>query len=96
MMNSRLSVCRWRAFIKNKGISIFFIKAAPVQEYLKILKNSKRYLEDEELNFLDLVELLFSLSKPAKTFEVKSHIKINSFNTVTEASDIINQLKLED
>ena len=73
-------------------LSIFFIKPIPIQKHLLSLKTSQRNSLEKELNFLDLVELLFSLKTPAKTLDGKPYVKVHSFNTVDEAREINDKL----
>jgi len=78
-------------------ISLFLIKAKEIKKTLTQLKNNKiKNISisniNTELNFLDIVEHLYSINNPARTFEIDFYEEVYSFNTMEELGNISNKL----
>tara|TARA_Y100001970_G_scaffold219769_1_gene269767 strand:+ start:56675 stop:57433 length:759 start_codon:yes stop_codon:yes gene_type:complete len=78
-------------------ISLFLIKAKEIKKTLTELKNNKLKNNtisniNTELNFLDIVEHLYSINNPARTFEIDFYEDVYSFNTMEELGNISNKL----
>ena len=56
------------------------------------LKNNNISNINTELNFLDIVEHLYSINNPARTLEIDSYEDVYSFNTMEELGNISNRL----
>ena len=80
-------------------ISLFLIKAKEIKKTLTQLKNQNNKIKNNtisniktELNFLDIVEHLYSINNPARTLEIDSYEDVYSFNTMEELGNISNRL----